>query len=227
MKNLSALEKAAIAEEVASLVRHDLRNRLSAIGNATAYLRNRTRKTDLWKEDARVERFFGIVDEELAAASRLMTERLALGELFGRDVRAVALAECVGAAVEAAAPPSGVRVEVALSEEAMLQASPAEITLLLRCLLDNAIEAAGAGGVVQVSSHNDESSVLVAIADSGPGFSPESRSAALLPFTTHKPGHSGIGLNIASRIAVRYGGALTIAEPPQGARVELRIPRRR
>ena len=44
---LGAAERAAIALEVASLMRHDLRNKLSAIRNAAFYIRRRAEKSDL------------------------------------------------------------------------------------------------------------------------------------------------------------------------------------
>ncbi len=43
-------------------------------------------------------------------------------------------------------------------------------------------------------------------------------------FETTKPGHLGLGLWVARRIATRSGGELTISRPERGTEVRLRIP---
>src|SRR5688500_14840853 len=74
-----ARERAAVAEVVASVLRHDLRNRFSSIRNASYYLMRQTQKTELWKTDPRMEAFFQLIDRELASAEDLLSNRDPLG----------------------------------------------------------------------------------------------------------------------------------------------------
>ncbi|MGZ3477250.1 MAG: hypothetical protein ACXVCJ_22325, partial [Polyangiales bacterium] len=57
---LASVEHFAIAEEIASLVRHDLRNRLGAIRNSSYFLQRRVKTTPLWSEEPRVPKFFAL-----------------------------------------------------------------------------------------------------------------------------------------------------------------------
>ena len=65
---LEARERAAVAEVVTAVLRHDLRNRFSSIRNASYYLMRQAQKTELWKADPRMETFFQLIDRELVSA---------------------------------------------------------------------------------------------------------------------------------------------------------------
>src|SRR5438046_2823692 len=84
--------------------------------------------------------------------------------------------------------------------------------------VDNAVEAMAEGGTLAVAVHADGDVVALSVADTGAGFA---GGAALLPFSSTKPGHAGIGLNVARRIAERYSGRLGIAAGRGGGLVEI------
>lgn len=65
-----------IAEEVASAVRHDVRNKLGAIRNAAFYLGKKCQGSELWAADPRFPAFFKLIEDQLAEAERILTERL-------------------------------------------------------------------------------------------------------------------------------------------------------
>ena len=71
---LGAAEQIVMLEELASSVRHDLRNRLGNIRNAAFWLRRRFEGVPQ-SEDPRVATFFSLIDEEVFAADGLL-ERL-------------------------------------------------------------------------------------------------------------------------------------------------------
>src|SRR3954452_22795607 len=68
-------ERAAVAEVVTSVLRHDLRNRFASIRNASYYLMRQAQKAELWKMDPRVEIFFQLIDRELSSAEQLLSAR--------------------------------------------------------------------------------------------------------------------------------------------------------
>ncbi|SFH65605.1 AAA family ATPase [Bradyrhizobium sp. Gha] len=97
-------------------------------------------------------------------------------------------------------------------------------------LILNAIEAMGetnkgAREILIRTEGADSDSVLVSIADTGPGLAPESFERLFEPFYTTKPGGFGIGLSICRSIIVAHGGRLWAdANVPRGAIFQFTVP---
>jgi len=63
------------ADKVASVLRHDLRNKFSSILNAVTYVERSLEKMQLLERDPRIARFFELIGKELEAADRLLDQR--------------------------------------------------------------------------------------------------------------------------------------------------------
>src|SRR5207245_6102339 len=85
-------------------------------------------------------------------------------------------------------------------------ADPDLIKGVLTNLLENAAQAALAGGVVLVSTSVDGSKLNIEVHDSGPGLSLQARSTLFEPTISFKKGGMGLGLSIARRSALLCGG---------------------
>ncbi|MDY7226065.1 ATP-binding protein [Hyalangium rubrum] len=219
-----ARERAAVAEVVSSVLRHDLRNRFSSIRNASYYLMRQSQKTELWKTDPRMEAFFQLIDRELASAEELLSNR---GPLSSRDQRGLMrLREGVERAFGQVRIPATIRVERAWEERSRVEANAEDLALLTRCLLENAVEAMPEGGLLGVRTLQGEGGVSVLeVTDSGPGLNPEQQKKAFEPFMTTKPGHAGLGLCIVQRLALRSGAWVELQQrEPQGLRVRVVFP---
>jgi signal transduction histidine kinase len=124
----------------------------------------------------------------------------------------------------------GVRFEVETdSSVGEVATDEAMVRQVLDNLLANALDAAGKGGVVHVSTLLDGERVRIEVADTGPGIPPETLSRIFDPFfTTKDPGRgSGLGLAISLTLAEALGGALTVeSRPGKGSRFRLWLPRR-
>jgi signal transduction histidine kinase len=91
-------------------------------------------------------------------------------------------------------------------------------------LVRNAADAGGTGGRVWVEIVRDTQSVIVTVADDGPGMPPE-RRAEIRPFFTSKVGGLGLGLPIALKIVRLHGGTLELGDRlPRGLSVTVRLP---
>jgi signal transduction histidine kinase len=223
---LARVEQAAIAEEVASLLRHDLRNRLVVLSGAASYLRRKVAGTPLWGADARVPRFFEVIDEEIEASSSLVAERLTVDRFFARTVGRVDATEPIRRAVACARiAPARLRcVEIDLPGDAIpIEADAMEVSLAVRCLVENAAEAAE-GGAIRVRGLVDGAELTIEVSDAGPGIPEEQVEAVMSPFFTTKEGHVGLGLCIAQHVARRLHGRLAIQPGAVGARVTLALP---
>ncbi len=99
---------------------------------------------------------------------------------------------------------------------------------VLEHLLHNAVEAMPEGGDVTISTKSIEEkglpSVLVEVADTGPGMDSEACRLAFKPFYTTKPNHQGLGLPFCCKIIRDHGGSLNVESTPMvGTRVRLTI----
>lgn len=77
---------------------------------------------------------------------------------------------------------------------------------ILTNLLENAAEAAGAGGVVLARTRIEQQKMIVEIHDSGPGLSLHARETLFQPTISFKKTGMGLGLSIARKSALLSGG---------------------
>ena len=93
-------------------------------------------------------------------------------------------------------------------------------------LLNNAIQACGDSGRVEISAHLEGTDLLVSIADSGPGIPESIRNRIFEPFFTTKPAGqgTGLGLDIARRLAREHGGDISFESSPGRTVFTVRLP---
>ncbi|MGK3998259.1 ATP-binding protein [Sorangium sp. So ce1024] len=222
---LGAVEQAATAEEIVATLRHDLRNRFGTIRNAAYFIRRKVAREQVCRDDPRVEQFIHVIDEEVIAASALVDDVIgSRARPLRRTVSASAL-ECVRTAAACAriAGP-GIRVDVDAAD-GVVELDPAELSLAVRCLVENAAEAMEGGGVVTLRGSVVGARYRIEVGDTGAGVPEAELEAITRPFYTTKPGHLGLGLNIAGRVARRYLGTLTIGGgAPRGTRTCIELP---
>ena len=94
-------------------------------------------------------------------------------------------------------------------------------------LIDNAIEAMGRRGTLDLETTRDAGrrTVRVVVADDGPGIAPGEREKLFLPHYSTKQRGSGLGLAIVRRIVSEHGGTIEVMDnPPHGARFVIELP---
>jgi signal transduction histidine kinase len=93
-------------------------------------------------------------------------------------------------------------------------------------LIDNAADAVGGRGRIQVRAFRDGDGVTVQIIDDGPGIPLEIQSHIFDPFfTTKEVGEgTGLGLDIVRRVVADHGGVVTVDSKPGQTRLTVRLP---
>lgn len=94
-------------------------------------------------------------------------------------------------------------------------------------LLDNAIDAAGAGGQITIRTHSEGDDVVVEIEDDGSGIPDQIKDRVFDSFfTTKPPGEgTGLGLDISYNIvAVKHHGELSFTSQPGQTCFTVRLP---
>jgi len=95
-------------------------------------------------------------------------------------------------------------------------------------LLQNALEAVapkGEQGRVEIRVESGEDTVMLTVADNGPGISPKIREGLFTPFNTSKESGLGLGLVISKDIVADYGGRMEVSSDDSGTRFTVCLKR--
>jgi signal transduction histidine kinase len=93
-------------------------------------------------------------------------------------------------------------------------------------IIDNAIDAMGGEGKIQVRTYREDNCVVVEIADNGPGISADVRPHIFEPFfTTKGVGEgTGLGLDTVQRIVKKHRGNIQVSSKPGDTRFQVWLP---
>jgi signal transduction histidine kinase len=108
-----------------------------------------------------------------------------------------------------------------------IDAQAGELNQVWTNLIDNALDAMDGSGTLRLTTRAEQSDVLIEVADTGPGMSPQVAARAFEAFYTTKDvgKGTGLGLDIARRIIVeRHGGTITIDSRPGDNVLRVRLP---
>lgn len=218
-RSLVDQERLAAVGEMASAVGHELRNPLTSISNAL-YLIRASLPDAL---DPETDRHLRLAVAETARASSITEDVMA----FVRPRHAVKsrleAGEVVAAALAAAPPPHGVRVDKDVPE-AWLAADRDQVVEVLTNLLSNAYDAMDAG-TVTIRARPERGSVVLSVGDTGPGMEKAVRERIFEPFFTTRHRGTGLGLAIVRRLVEEHGGTVEVdSTPGQGSTFVLRLP---
>ena len=94
-------------------------------------------------------------------------------------------------------------------------------------IIQNAEDAMGPGGTIEVETRSVDDWVEVLISDTGPGIGSDLAEKIFNPFFTTKTGGTGLGLAITQHIVTEHGGEILCQQrgaPAQGTCFVIRLP---
>ncbi len=122
----------------------------------------------------------------------------------------------------------GVKVRADLAPSLpRLHIDPEQIKRVVINLVENAVAALDGDGevVIRTRHQRSEGAVLLEVADTGRGISPEARDRLFFPYFSTKRSGTGLGLAIVSRIVTEHGGRVWVEDNvPRGTRVLVELP---
>ena len=233
--HLRAERLEAVAELSASLA-HEIKNPLASIRSAVEQLA----RMPAADEDAST--LSGLIVRESDRLSRLLSEfldfaRVRVTQVGAVDVGAVArdAAGLVGAHPDRR---DGVRIDcVAPTEPLLVEGDEDLLHRVIFNLALNAIQAAPAGGSVRIEAATlpagdlpdeltfERGAVALRITDDGPGIPEAMRERLFDPFTTTKPGGSGLGLAVVQRAIDAHKGLVFVDSAEGGTQFTVLLPR--
>jgi two-component system OmpR family sensor kinase len=207
---------------------HELRSPISAMQLHVDNLRNAPAR----EHSERLDALQRGVNRTASLVSQLLGLARAEAGTTGKTVAPLSLPQIV-AEVIADLLPLAIERDVDLGagelEDLTIHAAEADLRVLVRNLVDNAIRYGGAGAHVDVSVLRTDERAVVQVVDSGPGIVDTDLDQVFDRFyrsgTSEEEG-SGLGLSIAKTLAGNYGGRVTLTNCTDGtsgvvARIEL------
>ncbi|OYW22425.1 MAG: hypothetical protein B7Y98_03480 [Sphingomonas sp. 32-62-10] len=95
---------------------------------------------------------------------------------------------------------------------------------VLMNLIQNAIDATGVGGRIEIAITRQDNRCLLTVSDNGPGLTDQQFESMFQPFATTKPEGLGLGLVISQEIMRNLGGDLTADASRAGASFTMMVP---
>ena len=220
---------AAEAHERNFLVRvsHELRTPLTAIRGHVAALRE-----GVVTDPELAEASLTVVAEEAERLARLVGDVLDLAKLDAHRFTVLTEEVDMGRLCERAystfadeARRRGIDYTSRSDDEPVIVSDGDRVLQIISNLLSNAFRWTPDGGRIDLALGSANGSVMVDVADSGPGIVAEERERIFRPFWSRDGRGTGLGLPIARELAVALGGRIELeSEVGIGSRFRLVLP---
>jgi signal transduction histidine kinase len=237
-------ELAAMQSDLRGLLQE--KNHLAALGLAVSKinhdLRNLLTSAQLFSErlaklaDPHVQRFAPQLMRALERAIAFCQSTLSYGRVQEQppERRLLALEPLVDTVRETLGLDAASRVRwiAAIERGLMIDADPDQLFRILLNLTRNALAALESREVkdpgrdqIRITGRREGAVVIIEVADTGPGLSPQARAHLFEAFQgSTRTGSAGLGLAIAAELVRAHGGEIRLVEGTIGATFRLTIP---
>jgi two-component system sensor kinase FixL len=209
--------------EMASAFAHELNQPLSAIAN---YMKGSRRLLEGSTDERSVvirEAMNNAAEQAMRAGQiiRRLRDFVSRGESERRVESIAKLVEEASALALVGVKDQGIRVRFQFSQpHDLVLVDKVQIQQVLLNLIRNAIEAMQASEkrelVLSTSLADDDTMLMITVADTGPGIAPEIANQLFQPFVTTKRQGMGVGLSISRTIIEAHGGKIWVEPNPEG-----------
>jgi signal transduction histidine kinase len=209
---------------LSSEIAHELKNPLASVKGLSALVARGLEG----KPAERMDVLRGEVDRMQSILQEFLNYSRPLVPLSLQETDLGALARDTLVLHDGMARERDVDLRVDSDESALLQCDPRKIKQILINLVQNALDVAPRGSLVEVTieADGDLGDLLLRLRDRGPGLDPEVVDRLFEAGVTSKETGSGLGLTVARGLARQHGGGLDLSDHPDGGCVaELRLPR--
>jgi signal transduction histidine kinase len=226
---LARTERLRVLGQMAAGVSHDVKNILNPLGLQLELLRRRIDRGELDKARDTIDTMRDVIRHGVDVVERLRDFSRQTPETEA-DIERVDVDKVVATAVELSRPRlaqyKAIEVRLALGAPPPIRARASELTTAMVNLIVNAMEALGdVPGSIAVTTAASGGGTAIAVADTGPGMSPEVERRVFEPFFTTKPEGTGLGLAMIFAFVQRYDGTVSVdTAPGAGTRFTLWFP---
>jgi two-component system sensor histidine kinase HydH len=210
-------ERLATLGQLSGFIGHELRNPLAVMETSLHLLRKR-----LPVADEHTQRHMRRLSEQVQLSSGIISDLLELARDRQVERASVELAQVVRGGIEQVQNTEGVSVLTDIpATVARVSVDPKQLERVVVNLVTNACQAVASctRREVRVSAAAEGSTLLLIVADTGPGVAEEMRHRLFEPLATTRPKGLGLGLALCRRIAEKHGGDIRAQNQPEGGAV--------
>ncbi|OQX62966.1 MAG: histidine kinase [Desulfococcus sp. 4484_242] len=219
-ETLLQAEKMASVGKLAAGMAHSIRNPLTSVKMRLFSLGRSLQLSETQRDD------FSVISEEIRHIDTIVQNFLEFSRPPKLKMQWVSPSEVVDLVLELLRHRlESYNVEVSVRREygplPEVQGDPEQLKEVLVNLVENACEAMHGGGAIVITEEEIregplDSTVVIRVADNGPGIKEAILGKVMQPFFTTKEEGTGLGLSIARRIIEEHGGTLAV-ESQEGA----------
>ena len=223
-KDLASTEKIAAWQSMGRKLAHEVKNPLTPISISVDDLR-RSWEEKLPHFDRTLLETTTTIKSEVRRLTKLLDDFVAFAKMAPPDIRPSDLSTVISG-IKSLYRADIESERLALPDHSTtltIDLDPDRIQQVLVNLIKNGLEAAP-DSVVTVSMHQNPDDMILTVSDTGPGFPESTLEDPFQPHMSTKAEGSGLGLVICQRIIQDHGGAITLSNQPQGARVDISLP---
>jgi signal transduction histidine kinase len=221
-ERVRSAERLATIGQLAASVGHELRNPLGIIESSLYLIQQRRKKLGI--VDAQLDKHHEKINAQIRHCAKTIDSLLDLARDRPPQRQHFPLRSMIDHAVEIAALPPDVRVEIAVPEDLTVNADPDDLSHVVSNLLTNAAQAQGGTGSIWVEGAAERDGVTLRVRDEGPGVPPDIRHKIFEALYTTKARGTGLGLALCRRILYAHGGEIALEDADRGAVFRVWIP---
>jgi PAS domain S-box-containing protein len=221
-------EKFAAQGQVAAGIAHEINNPLATIQNCLAIVH------DPAVPQTERLRYCEIISKEVERIARIVSQMYELYQPGSQQAMPVQINDVIGGVLQTLEQKLRQEniavVDRRSSKLRKITAPPGHLTQVIFNIIRNAMDAMDGGGQLEVLTSQDDSRVVVEVADSGTGIAPEHLPHIFEPFFTTRRGRgrdSGLGLGLAvsrSFVETLHGEIAVVSTSPRGTRMRVALP---
>lgn len=192
--------------------------------------------SDMDHDTATLRRFAAQLEVEAVRLSRIVSDLLDLSRLEteagGRaELRLDRLVGEEAGRFRDRAEEAGLSFSVDTDDRVAVRGSPGDLALLVRNLIENAIQYTRPGGRVEVSVSSDDGSAVFEVRDTGVGIPSRDQARIFERFyrvdraRSRDTGGTGLGLSIVKHVVANHGGTVSVqSQLGRGSTFTVRLP---
>jgi signal transduction histidine kinase len=216
-------ERLAAVGRISGSIAHDLRNPLSAIGNAVYYLKRKVPESE-----SKCRQYLEIIDHEVKLSGNVITNLLDLTSKGGLELEKVSLNSIIAESFANARVSDQITWRLECNPDPfMLQSDPGKLKQVLQNLLTNATQAMHGKGEITINAKRKTGKNIILFRDSGPGINTDHHKFIFEPLYSTKTKGIGLGLWICREIISLHEGSISLedqGDKRKGACFKIELP---